>query len=233
MIKQYRLFCLCIKPSWIANTQIDIVSVYRYNIIKVVEPVSINEILSRRTMTKYRLAKDSGVPHTTIIDICSGKTKIEKCSAETLYKLSKTLGVSMEELIEGSTEGGAEMEYRSTFDVFKSNICHQVKDMSDIDFIIHALETNQIRKCFEKKWYPESLYLLAMVDYLSRENGLALCREYDDIRSTRLAEPLFSLSVVMADAATKNSRWKAESIRDAIPEFMRFNIVESEVRNVN
>lgn len=195
--------------------------------------MSINEILSRRTMTKYRLAKDSGVPHTTIIDICSGKTRIEKCSAETLYKLSKTLGVSMEELIEGSAEGGTEMEYRSTFDVFKSNICHQVKDMGDLDFVIHMLETNQIRKYFEKKWYPESLYLLAMVDYLSRENALPLCREYDDIRATRLAEPLFPLSVAMADAATKNRRWKADSVRDAIPEFMRFNIVESEVRNVN
>jgi len=124
------------------------------------------------------------------------------------------------------------MEYRSTFDVFKSNVCHQVKDMGDIDFIIHALENDQIRKYFDRKWYPESLYLLAMVDYLSRENDLPLCREYDDIRTTKLAEPLFPLSVVMADAVVKNGRWKAESIRDAIPEFMRFNIVEGEVRNV-
>lgn len=194
--------------------------------------MSINEILSRHTMTKYRLAKDSGVPHTTIIDICSGKTKIEKCSAETLYKLAKTLGVSMEELFEDGMKGGAEMEYRSAFDVFKSNVCHQVKAMGDLDFVINMLESNQIRKYFDRKWYPESLYLLAMVDYLSRENGLPLCREYDDIRASKLAEPLFPLSVVMADAATKGSRWKAESIRDAIPEFMRFNIVESEVRNV-
>lgn len=195
--------------------------------------MSINEILSRRTMTKYKLAKESGVPHTTVIDICSGKTMIQKCSAETLYKLSKVLGVSMEELIEGSMKRGAEMEHRSTFDVFKSNVCHLVKDMGDLDFIIHTLETNQIRKYFENKWYPESLYLLAMVDYLSRENGLPLCREYDDIRATRLTEPLFPLSVIMADIATKDSRWKAQSIRDAIPEFIRYNIVESEVRNVN
>lgn len=121
---------------------------------------------------------------------------------------------------------------RSTFDVFKSNVCHQVKGVGDIDFIIHALETDQIRKYFDRKWYPECFYLLAMVDYLSRENELPLCREYDDIRTFKLAEPIYPLSVVMADAITKNSRWKAESIRDAIPEFMRFNIVEGEVRNV-
>jgi transcriptional regulator with XRE-family HTH domain len=194
--------------------------------------LSINQILSRRGMTQYKLAKASGIPHTTINDICSGKTRIGKCSAETLYKLSKPLGVSMEELIEDGMKGGAEMEYRSTFDVFKSNVCHQVKDMGDLDFIIQTLESDRIRKYFDKKWYPESLYLLAMVDYLSRENSLPLCREYDDIRTKKLAEPLFPLSVVMADAATKNSRWKTESVHNAIPEFMRFNIVESEVRNV-
>ncbi len=124
------------------------------------------------------------------------------------------------------------MEYRDTFDVFKSNVCHQVKDMGDLDFIIHTLKSGTIRKHFEKKWYPESLYLLAMVDYLSRENDIPLSREYSDIRAHKLAEPLFPLSVVMATAATKDSRWKDESVRDAIPEFIRFNIVESEVRDV-
>jgi DNA-binding Xre family transcriptional regulator len=197
-----------------------------------VKNMSIQEILSRRGMTKYMLAKASGVPYTTINDICSGKTKIEKCSAGTLYKLAKPLGVSMEGLVENGMKGGTEMEYRSTFDVFKSNVCHQVKDMGDFDFIIHTLQSGEIRKYFNNKWYPESLYLLAMVDYLSRENGLPISREYNDIRAHKLAEPLFPLSVVMADAVTKDGKWKAESLRDAIPEFIHFNIVESEVRNV-
>ena len=194
--------------------------------------MNINEILLRRGMTKYRLAKASGVPHTTINDICSGKTRIEKCSAETLYKLAKPLGTSMEALLEDGMNGGAKLEYRSTFDVYKSNVCHQVKDMGDLDFIIHTLKSEQIRKYYAKKWYPECFYLLAMVDYLSRENCLPVSREYDDIRSKKLAVPLYPLSVIMADAATNSSHWKAESIRDAIPEFLRFNIVESEVRNV-
>jgi len=61
----------------------------------------IEDLLSRRDMTKYRLAVESGVPHATLNDICSGKTKLEKCSAETVYKLAKALGVSMELLTEG------------------------------------------------------------------------------------------------------------------------------------
>ena len=63
------------------------------------------------------------------------------------------------------------MEHRETFDIFKSNICHYVKDMGDLDFIIYVLKSNEIRKYFDQKWYPESLYLLAMLDYLGSEAG--------------------------------------------------------------
>lgn len=60
----------------------------------------IEDLLFKRQMTKYRLAVLSGVPHATLNDICSGKTKLEKCSAETVYKLAKTLSVPMELLTE-------------------------------------------------------------------------------------------------------------------------------------
>ena len=62
--------------------------------------MNINYYLEEKGMTKYRLSKLSGVPHATLNDLCSGKTRIEKCSAETLYKIAKTLQVSMETLIE-------------------------------------------------------------------------------------------------------------------------------------
>lgn len=61
----------------------------------------IEDLLARRDMTKYRLAVQADIPHATLNDICSGKTKLEKCSAETVYKLAKTLDVSMELLTEG------------------------------------------------------------------------------------------------------------------------------------
>ena len=61
--------------------------------------MDINKIIEQRQITKYRLAKESGVPHATLNDICSGKTNIGKCSAETLYKIAKVLDVSMESLL--------------------------------------------------------------------------------------------------------------------------------------
>ena len=74
------------------------------DIMIVVIIMSINEILIQTGMTKYRLQKLSGVPHATLNDLCSGKTRIEKCSAETLYRLAKALGVSMETLLESTME---------------------------------------------------------------------------------------------------------------------------------
>ena len=56
----------------------------------------IDDLLQERNMTRYRLAVTAGIPHATLNDICSGKTRLEKCSAETVYKLAKALGVSME-----------------------------------------------------------------------------------------------------------------------------------------
>lgn len=192
--------------------------------------MTINAILDRQSMTKYRLAKESGIPHATISDICSGKAQIEKCSAETLYKIAKVLNVSIEDLIRDRIE--EPHEHRSTFDVFKSNVCHRVKDVGDIEFIIEVLESNIIRKYYEKKWFAESLYLLAMVDYLSRLNELPLSVEYNDLRSKKLAKPLYPMSVVLADAVLHTTTHATRSYEAAIPEFLRFNIVESEIRNV-
>lgn len=192
----------------------------------------LNDLLTDKKISRYRLAKDSGVAQTTVIDICSGKARIEKCSAETLYKIAKALDVSMESLIESELEVKEAAPYRSSFEVFKSNVCHSVKDNGDIDFIIDTLEADEIRRLYDRKWYPEAFYLLAMVDYLSRENNIPLCKNYNDIRNQSLAKTIYPASAVLSDTAMRTDKHKAETRKNAIPEFMRFNIVESEVRNV-
>jgi plasmid maintenance system antidote protein VapI len=188
--------------------------------------MNINAILAQKGISKYRLSKTSGVPQTTVTDICSGKAKIENCSCETIYKLAKTLGVSMETLV------AENLEHRPAFETFKSNVCHSVKDMGDLDFLIETLETGKIRELYERKWYAESLYLLAMADYLSRENGFPLCSEYDDIRNAKLKRIIYPAGVLAMCAALKSDEPKLESLRESIPEFLRHNIVEAEVRNV-
>jgi len=186
----------------------------------------INNILQQKQMSKYQLSKLSGVPYSTVSDLCSGKVSLAKCSAGTVYKLAKKLGVSMDSLLLDA------MEERQTFEIFKSNICHRVKEMGDFDFIEHILTSDVIRRYYNKKWYAECLYLLAMLDYLCRENELPICSDYDDIRMIRLTEPLYPISVSGVCAVIKDDSYKQKAWDDAIPEFTRFNIVEGEVRNV-
>lgn len=190
-----------------------------------------SELLEKKNMSRYRLSKESGVAQSTIADICSGKARIEKCSADTLYRIAKTLGVTMESLIEKEMEAQAQ-HHRTSFDVYKSNVCHLVKDKGDIDFIMDVLTNDEVRKLYERKWYAECFYLLAMTDYLSRENEIPLCTKYNDIRSRKMKEVLYPASVVLMDKAMKTDTNRKESIRKAIPEFLKYNIVEVEVRNV-
>ena len=165
----------------------------------------INELLIQKQITKYRLCKESGVPQATISDICSGKTSIEKCSAETIFRIARVLNVSMESLIAPAVQRTEEEKQRPSFELFKSNICHMVKDMGDIPFIIQLLESNQIRKLYEKKWYLEALYLLAMLDYLSRENDIPVCKNYNDIRAAKLHRPVYPSSVVILCKTLKSN----------------------------
>ena len=186
----------------------------------------IQNLMQKQNLSKYRLSKNSGIPYTTLTDICSGKAKLEKCSAETIYKLAKELGVSMESLLAPC------FEKRCGFDLFKSNICHRLKEMGDVDFIIDTLEKDDIRRYYDMQWYPESFYLLAMLDYVSRENQVSLCADYNDLRSQKLSEPVYPSSIV-AMAALDTDAGVMEAARcHAIPEFLRFNIIENEVRNV-
>lgn len=190
----------------------------------------VNDLLEKENMSRYRLSKESGVAMTTITDICSGKADLDKCAAGTLYKIAKTLGVTVDSMLENNSED--RVDYRCSFETFKSNTCHHVKDIGDVDFIIETLEADEIRKLYERSWYREALYLLAMVDYLSRINDLPLCTNYNDIRAQKLEKPCFSAGVIVSYAATGDERIKEKALANAIPEFLRFNIVEGEVRNV-
>lgn len=63
-----------------------------------------------------------------------------KCSAETVYRIAKALGVSMESLIEPC------FDKRCDFELFKSSTCHKLKELGDIPFIIDLLERDEICK---------------------------------------------------------------------------------------
>ena len=71
-----------------------------------------------------------------------------------------------------------------------------------------------------------------MLDYLSKENNVPLCTDYDDLRKAKLTKPLFSASIVSLVEATGNNNYYTDAINSSIPEFLKYNIVESDIRNV-
>ena len=62
--------------------------------------MTMQSMLREKNMSMYRLSQISGVPKTTVIDICSGKSDIEGCTAKTVLQLSRALGCTMEELMQ-------------------------------------------------------------------------------------------------------------------------------------
>ena len=38
---------------------------------------------------------------------------------------------------------------RGSFELFKSNVCHRLKELGDLNFIIETLEKDDIRKYYE------------------------------------------------------------------------------------
>lgn len=188
--------------------------------------MTIQSVLQQKNMSMYRLAKVSKVPYATLNDICNGKTQLTKCSAETVYRLARALDVPMEDLLRPY------MVKRSSFENFKSTVCHRVKEMGDVEFMMDLLDSDAIRTYYDRHWYPESLYLLALLDYLSRLHDLPQCSDYDDLRRCKLEKPVYPASVLAVSLAAGNDQALQQAEREAIPEFMRFNIVESEMWNV-
>ena len=186
----------------------------------------IKNILEEKNISIYRLSQMSHVPYATLNDIVNKKTNIMKCNVETIYALAKALDVSMEALIESNNEDVID------FDLYKSNVCHRVKEMKDIPFLIEILEKDEITALHKRHLYAECLYLLAMVDYLSRIHNIPRCIKYDELRKYKLKQPLYPKSLIAYSKVTNNSKILNDAKQTAIPEFIQFNIVESEVRNI-
>ena len=190
--------------------------------------MSLKEFLEEREISVSQCSKLSGIPYTTLLELVSGKRKIEKCTAETVYKLAGTLGVSMEEMMELA---GYE-EKTISFETFKGNMCHCLKEKGDLEFLVEVLERDDVKRYWQQKRYLEAYYTLAMVDYLSRENGLPLCDEYASIRQTSLKEPVYPRDIAMMARLDSSLDLREQAKKEAIPEFARFNIIEKEVRDV-
>jgi hypothetical protein len=66
--------------------------------------MTIQQLMQDMNMSRYRSSKISGIPWATLAAIYSEKTHLDRRGAETLSKLSKARGLSIEELLELESE---------------------------------------------------------------------------------------------------------------------------------
>lgn len=116
------------------------------------------------------------------------------------------------------------------FELFRGNICHMVKEYGQLQFLENMLVSNQVEKLWNEGQQLYSLYLLAMVDYLSGLNNIPLYAKYNYLRNHKIQKKVYPLSLILA--AKMDDADIDELAKDAIPEFLRFNIVEGNVFDV-
>ena len=101
----------------------------------------LKDIIDAKGMTMYSLSKSSGVPVTTIRDLCNGKTNFMKCSLDNVYKISSTLNIRIEDMISASKDEQDDI----SFDIFRGNEQHKLRFMGERDYIKSLLVDDSIK----------------------------------------------------------------------------------------
>lgn len=116
------------------------------------------------------------------------------------------------------------------FEVFKGNVYVRIQENGPLDFISKILVSNVIEEYWNDQNTLYAIYLLAMVDYLSKMNGVPLYSKYDYMRKYKLKDRIYPLSITIS--AKIDNKSEEEYIDDAIPEFLKYNIVEGDIFNI-
>ncbi len=122
--------------------------------------------------------------------------------------------------------------YDQDFECFKSNVCHFLKNNGDIEFLIKFLTDDVVTEFASCSLWKECLYCLAMIDYISKQNEIPLYTKYDRYRHFKFDKPLLPRSARLVALIQNNDEEIKEVYANAIPEFLEYNIIEGDVRNV-
>lgn len=128
------------------------------------------DLLAYKKLTIYSLSKKSGIPKTTLADIASGKTNILDCSGKTLLAISKSLNVSIEELLTLEREEARTLlpnflydaisEYRKSLredstliDCYSDQLNSSI-NVAEVEHLISKEQANRLRgRYFEGEYY--------------------------------------------------------------------------------
>lgn len=129
------------------------------------------------------------------------------------------------------------LEKQWEWDTFRSEICHVLKKRGDKAFIDDVRTFDVIGIYLSDKRYAYVFYVLAMIDYLSDVNHIKRDPAYDGLRDLRLPELLVPRDIVIKAQVMNDDNIIDNAISDCYNDecgryFMKYNIMDKEIRNV-
>ncbi|MCR4961853.1 MAG: helix-turn-helix transcriptional regulator [Lachnospiraceae bacterium] len=183
----------------------------------------IKQYLEDNHISIYKVANSAMVAYPTVFNIVNGKVDILNCALGVVKKIADALNLTIDELF-------TLCDKKYSFNLFRSEQCHLVNRVGEIDYVIDLLEKKKIDYYWKLDMKAEALYLLAMLDYLSKRNDLPKCIDYEIIRQYKLEKPLFPADTELSEKLLGEDAHE-EALNHAIPEFLNYNIVECEFIN--
>lgn len=199
----------------------------------------LNELMNACHMSRAELSARSNIPESTLRDILNGKAQLDRCEAATLYNIAYALDVSVEDILEGywdelERDAPAHTSVHDenslmNFYVLADSMLGRLRATDDLAFIDGIDQNEWIERLYQSGQYRCALFLLGMVDYLCRKNGVRQVARYDEYRKARLDRPVYALRTLNVnddDGAFQRARTEAEN--SAIPELGRYGIYMTE-----
>ena len=199
----------------------------------------LNELMNACHMSRAELSARSNIPESTLRAILNGKAQLDRCEAATLYNIAYALDVSVEDLLEGywdalERDAPARIAVHDdsslmNFYVLADSMLGRLRATGDLAFIDGIDQNGWVERLYQGREYRCALFLLGMMDYLCRKNGVRQVARYDEYRKARLDGPVYALRTLNVnddDGAFQRARTEAEN--SAIPELGRYGIYMTE-----
>jgi len=164
------------------------------------------EAAENQNITLHQLSVISGVPYSTVWGIANSTIRMEDCSYLTIQRLCSALNTTPEYLVQVFG-----------FRHFRDELHNQIKSLGPVNFLIKNLNENSVIQLYRAGYTVRAMYLMCMIDYISRLLCVPILKEYDFLRHKKLEKPL-----VIAERPQNGNP-------EYIPEFERHNILEGDI----
>lgn len=170
--------------------------------------MNIRVYLKENHISIREMAAITSIPYSTLNDIVNEKVNLEECQYKTLKKIAVFLKVSIDDLV----------YEKEDFQTFRNKLHHELKDKGDINTLLSILENRRIDYYLLHEDILKAMYLLCLLDYISKENQIPLCQEYSELRKQSLREPYY------VGDQLRNRKYE-----NCIQEFVKHNIYEGDL----